>query len=155
MQTNANSRQVAGSHYQAVYQHWDMVADLRIGYFEGQVTKYLARWRKKNGLQDLMKAQHFLQKLLELATVNGWGPRGSASGGYSGITTDGRAVPAVNLVAHMLMSNGVDLRSGSIIDMVARWHTAGDLVRAKQELDALVEYVAAAEPGPGYTNQDR
>ena len=68
----ANSRQVAGSHYTAHgrndIQHWDIVAIFDLGYFEGQISKYLFRWKHKNGLQDLEKARHYLDKLIELET---------------------------------------------------------------------------------------
>lgn len=62
----ANSYQVGGEHYLAKFQHWDLAAENRLGYFEGQVTKYLTRWRRKNGTQDLDKAMHYLQKLIEV-----------------------------------------------------------------------------------------
>lgn len=61
----ANDIQVAGDHYRTPIQHWDYVIANDLGYFEGQITKYVTRWRKKNGLQDLRKAQHFLNKLIE------------------------------------------------------------------------------------------
>ncbi len=67
--SNANEKQVAGDHYRSLnsnYQHWDLVADTGMGYFEGQITKYVARWRKKNGGQDLEKALHYAQKMQEL-----------------------------------------------------------------------------------------
>ena len=59
-----NNRQVAGSHYKSSIQHWDFVIANDLNYFEGQVTKYVARARKKNGIQDLLKAQHFLEKYI-------------------------------------------------------------------------------------------
>lgn len=64
----ANTRQVGGSHYSTElgFQHWDLVAMFKWDYFQGQITKYLMRWRKKNGVQDLEKAQHFLEKYIEL-----------------------------------------------------------------------------------------
>lgn len=66
---SANDRQVGGSHYQSQFQHWDFVAYyLDNRYLEGQITKYVSRWRKKNGLQDLEKAEHFLSKLEDLFT---------------------------------------------------------------------------------------
>lgn len=67
--SDANERQVGGQHYRASngIQHWDFVVAARLGYFEGQITKYVARWRKKNGPMDLEKADHFLQKLLEVS----------------------------------------------------------------------------------------
>lgn len=63
---NANDRQVGGSHYQDNIQHWDFAAQRQYDYFQGQITKYVDRWKKKNGLQDLLKAQHFLEKYIEL-----------------------------------------------------------------------------------------
>lgn len=67
----ANNYQIAGQHYREVnpdYQHWDLVADTGMGYFEGQITKYIARWRLKGGRQDLEKAYHYFTKLRELLT---------------------------------------------------------------------------------------
>lgn len=61
----ANERQEGGTHYASTIQHWDYVAANNLGYFEGQITKYVSRWHKKNGLQDLEKAKHFLDKLIE------------------------------------------------------------------------------------------
>lgn len=61
----ANETQVGGDHYRTEYQHWDLATDLNLGYFEGQITKYVTRWRSKNGLQDLEKARHFTAKLIE------------------------------------------------------------------------------------------
>lgn len=63
----ANDTQVGGSHYQQqAIQHWDYVIANHIPYMEAQIIKYVSRWRNKNGLQDLEKALHFLQKLLEV-----------------------------------------------------------------------------------------
>lgn len=62
---SANDKQVGGDHYRTEYQHWDFAIDVKLGYFTGQVTKYVSRWRKKNGIQDLQKAAHFLQKYIE------------------------------------------------------------------------------------------
>ena len=63
----ANDVQVGGAHYKDTpYQHWDLVADNDLDYFAGQIIKYTMRWKKKNGLQDLLKARHFLAKYIEL-----------------------------------------------------------------------------------------
>jgi hypothetical protein len=64
--SDPNSYQVGGQHYATEYQHWDMVADAGMNYFEGQITKYLSRWRKKNGLEDLRKSLHYAEKLYKL-----------------------------------------------------------------------------------------
>lgn len=66
--SKVNERQVGGDHYGLVpYGHWDWVAD-NFGpeYFIGVATKYLIRWKTKGGVQDLMKAQHYLEKLIDL-----------------------------------------------------------------------------------------
>jgi hypothetical protein len=62
----ANDQQVGGSHYRSKIQHWDYVVANDLCYFQAQITKYVTRFRKKNGIQDLEKAQHFLAKLIEV-----------------------------------------------------------------------------------------
>lgn len=63
----ANEIQVAGTHYKnKTIQPWDYIASNGLGYFEGNVVKYVSRWRDKGGLQDLEKARHYLDKLIEL-----------------------------------------------------------------------------------------
>lgn len=61
----ANEMQVGGSHYQSDYQHWDLVKDLELNYLGAQISRYVARWRKKNGVEDLHKALHYVNKLQE------------------------------------------------------------------------------------------
>lgn len=66
MDANAPGRQVGGDHYKSKYMHWDMAADLELLYFEGQITKYIVRHRQKEGLKDVQKCRHFIEKLIEL-----------------------------------------------------------------------------------------
>lgn len=63
----ANTIQIGGSHYKAKpIQPWDYIAANNLGYFEGNVVKYVSRHREKNGVTDLLKAKHYLEKLIEL-----------------------------------------------------------------------------------------
>ena len=63
----ANAEQVAGSHYKnKTIQPWDYIACNELGYFEGNVVKYVSRWHDKGGVEDLLKARHYLDKLIEL-----------------------------------------------------------------------------------------
>lgn len=64
---SANEIQHGGSHYKNTtgIQHWDLCCDYGVGYMEGCATKYVYRWRLKNGLEDLQKAEHFVVKLIE------------------------------------------------------------------------------------------
>lgn len=64
--TDANSRQPGGDHYRKRdYQHWDFICDTGAHYLLGCATKYVARWRDKNGKEDLEKAIHYLEKARE------------------------------------------------------------------------------------------
>jgi hypothetical protein len=63
-----NSRQVGGDHYKGkTVQPWDFIAANELGFFEGNVVKYVTRWKDKGGVQDLHKARHYLDKLIEVA----------------------------------------------------------------------------------------
>jgi hypothetical protein len=65
--TKANDIQVAGDHYKTqAIQTWDFIIANKIGYMEGNVIKYISRWRDKGGVDDLKKAQHYLAKLIEV-----------------------------------------------------------------------------------------
>ena len=63
----ANTKQIGGDHYKGKgIQPWDYVAANNLGYFEGTAIKYLTRWKDKGGVDDLKKAVHFIEKLIEL-----------------------------------------------------------------------------------------
>lgn len=62
----ANEIQIGGTHYQRVYQHWDFVCDSELHYLLGNATKYISRWRDKNGIEDLKKTAHYISKAVEL-----------------------------------------------------------------------------------------
>ena len=62
----ANDFQVGGKHYSETdIQSWDAITAWGLGFLDGNVVKYMSRWRKKGGLQDLLKAQHYLSKVIE------------------------------------------------------------------------------------------
>lgn len=41
-----------------------IVANL-LGWHEGNVIKYITRWREKDGVRDLQKAKHYIELLIE------------------------------------------------------------------------------------------
>jgi hypothetical protein len=66
---SANDMQVGGVHYkQFEYETWDVIRDWGLGYFDGNAVKYLSRWRHKGGVDDLRKAKHYIEKLIENET---------------------------------------------------------------------------------------
>ena len=59
--------QVAGGHYKDLkIQPVEYIHANGIGYFEGNVIKYVSRWRAKGGVADLEKARHYIDMLIEL-----------------------------------------------------------------------------------------
>ena len=69
---NANSKQVGGGHYRTKkVQPWDameawMSPEEFAGFLRGNAIKYLARCNDKGGIEDVKKAQHYIEKLLEV-----------------------------------------------------------------------------------------
>lgn len=64
---SALDTQEGGSHYKdAAIQPVEYIHANGIGYMEGNVIKYVSRWRKKNGVEDLKKARHYIDLLIEL-----------------------------------------------------------------------------------------
>lgn len=138
---SANDKQVAGSHYQrGSLQHWDVCAGFRIGYLEGCCTKYLIRWRDKNGLQDLQKAEHFLEKLIEMVDVGAL------------VKNEARIIPKI--LKKFYEETNIPYPESLVVDTVFRWKHAGDLKNAQK---VLREIIAEVEAGPtaGYVNQDK
>jgi len=63
--------QVAGSHYKDMpIQPVQFIHANKIPFIEGCVIKYVCRHRSKNGRQDIEKAIHFLQLLLDQEYAN-------------------------------------------------------------------------------------
>lgn len=151
--SNANDMQVGGTHYRSEYQHWDFVANaLGYRYFEGNATKYVARWRKKNGVADLEKALHYLNKLMELASAGMFDPlymnarriTGGERGGY--ISDE---------VYKFCKANELGDHETDFIYRVAVWEEYEELESARVVLVTLIALAEqdGAEPGPGYVAQ--
>jgi len=68
--------QYGGDHYMALgLQPWDameawMSPEAFAGFLRGNVIKYIARTEKKGGLEDLQKARHYLDKLVEVVEAH-------------------------------------------------------------------------------------
>jgi len=67
MVDSALDQQVGGDHYKDLkIQPIEYIHANGIGYFEGNVIKYVTRWREKGGIADLKKARHYLDLQIEL-----------------------------------------------------------------------------------------
>jgi hypothetical protein len=59
--------QVGGSHYKDLkIQPTEFIHANNIPFIEGNIIKYIVRHRQKNGLEDLKKAKHYLELLIQL-----------------------------------------------------------------------------------------
>ena len=63
---SALKEQVAGTHYKSMaIQPFEYIHANGIGFAEGSVIKYVSRWQSKGGIDDLRKARHFIDLLIE------------------------------------------------------------------------------------------
>ena len=64
---NAMTKQVGGNHYSKLaIQPVEYITQNKLGYLAGNVIKYVTRYKDKNGLQDLQKARHYVDMLIEI-----------------------------------------------------------------------------------------
>ena len=65
--TKASDMQIGGDHYQHMaIQPGEFIYKNKLGWHEGNAVKYICRHRTKHGAQDIQKAIHYLELLLEL-----------------------------------------------------------------------------------------
>lgn len=70
-ESSARAKQIGGDHYsRKLVQPWDamqawMSPEQFEGYLRGNVIKYMARYPDKDGLKDVRKAGHYLERLIE------------------------------------------------------------------------------------------
>lgn len=70
--------QHGGNHYKGMkIQPVEYIMANNIPYMEGNVIKYISRWRDKGGVQDLNKAKHYIEMLIENEEKNGKDSAGS------------------------------------------------------------------------------
>lgn len=148
--TSANDSQVGGSHYKAGLQHWDYaIIALENRYLEGNITKYVVRHRKKNGLQDLEKAAHYLDKLKEAFLSE-------------------KILPMVHTrpmpfdLSAFCIDNGLNTFETYIVRRIASWRDLYDLKIVEVNLNELIitaretaRRADATKAGAGYVDQDR
>jgi hypothetical protein len=59
-------KQVGGSHYKKYkIQPVEFIIKNNIGFVEGNIIKYVLRFKEKGGVQDLNKAKHYIELLID------------------------------------------------------------------------------------------
>ena len=58
-------KQIGGSHYKFFpIQPYEFISKNGLTFFQGCVIKYVCRYKEKNGLEDLLKAKWYLERLI-------------------------------------------------------------------------------------------
>lgn len=135
----ALDRQVGGGHYKDLtIQPIEFIVEHGLGYHQGNVLKYVTRYRFKNGKQDLRKALHYVELMLSQATA----------GRLNGAAT----VPAA-AVAEYCKANKLPPAEATLLEYVCRnsphaWAVAQPLLESiLADCDPMVP--------PGCTRCDR
>lgn len=120
-----NSMQVDGTHYQTEYQVWDFVENNGIGGLEMCVIKYICRWRDKgDGIVDLQKAIHYIDKLIELHLNRYRVAKGIAS---------------ISDVERFCYIQNLPPTEDYVIKQISRWSCHGDLIACRQWICDLIK----------------
>lgn len=148
-----NERQVGGTHYKTIYEHWDFTTDVLGGrYLEGCITKYATRWRKKGKpVQDLEKAQHFLDKL-----------RAEFIRGRVHAPSLPSTVDALIHVQRFAEANQLWHAESEVCRVLSQWTTIADLDYVAKQLQRLIKEAGRddeqerqfSEPSGDYVDQD-
>lgn len=115
--------QVGGDHYQSELQHWDFIEANRLPYSIGCATKYLQRWREKDGVKDLRKAISYLDKAVALNKAGILKPQ-----------PFGLKVPVADYVA----ANKLPAVEAAATQLIVCWRKASDLEMAKAMIETLI-----------------
>ena len=122
---NPNAMQIGGTHYQSEYQQWDFTEKHGLGALEACIIKYLCRWRDKgNGLMDLQKAIHYVDKLIDLHKYKGRVPKGCAS---------------VDDTQYFSAMQSLTNTEEYAVTLISRWSCLDDLVYCRTAIRRLIE----------------
>ena len=62
----ASEKQVGGNHYKDMkIQPVEFILANGLGFCEGNVIKYISRYKNKNGIEDLEKVKHYVELLID------------------------------------------------------------------------------------------
>ncbi len=124
MTVDPNTMQVGGTHYQTGYQVWDFTENNGLGGLEMCIIKYICRWRDKgNGIVDLQKALHYIDKLADLNLNRRRVPKGVAS------------------IMDLISFCGIQELSpaeADVVVLISRWSSHQDLVECRAQVLNLI-----------------
>jgi len=143
---DVNEMQIGGKHYQKSYQHWDFVCDTGMPYLLGCATKYPTRWKDKNGIEDLRKCIHYIQKAKDCYIYmpgNKWYDL------FTFETTEHRISECTKAFVNQLGS-----QEANIISAIVQGNYGTAISLLNELIEETIEEDYAAEADGSYTNQD-
>lgn len=64
-------KQIGGNHYQKMaIQPTEFIHKNNLSFLQGNVIKYISRYKQKNGLQDLQKAKHYIDLIMQFEYID-------------------------------------------------------------------------------------
>ena len=124
MTVDPNTMQVGGTHYQTGYQVWDFTENNGLGGLEMCIIKYICRWRDKgNGIVDLQKALHYIDKLADLNLNRRRVPKGIAS---------------ISDLIHFHNMQDLPTAEAYVVTLISRWSSQQDLVECRAHVRNLI-----------------
>lgn len=130
----AFSEQIGGSHYKDMpFQPIKLISMLDLDFFQGNVVKYVSRYKLKDGVRDLEKAKHYCRMAMETEKSS---PRLSMT-----------ILQAVFISEGFVTSNGLSKWVADIIIYVYRrkWNEAVKAIDALSKEYNQIELEAANE----------
>jgi len=144
----ATAIQVGGTHYRDMkIQPVDFILSNAMGFCEGNVVKYVCRHRVKNGIEDLRKARHYLQLLMDCPWYMALFLKIRSAYIYA-TWGHGAAITAREFIA----ANGLEGDEACIIECVWIWNCngfPGGLEAAMKYLDDLIQAETPADANRG------
>ena len=129
--------QVGGDHYKSDYQHWDWAVDVGLGPLEYGATRYICRHWKKGGVEDLKKAQHFIEKIMLLECSGDYKQ-------YKGISRSKRSVSFIKDMSYFAKENKLPYLEASLCEHLAKWQNSDDLFNI---LSGIVFLIQSSQKG--------
>lgn len=117
----ALEQQIAGNHYKRLaIQPVEFTMSNQMQFCEGNVIKYVTRWRDKGGMKDLRKAAHFIDFILENE------PYRHQFTVHRPLYIIGEQMGAIS-AEHYILSNGIENPAAGVIRYIWLWNISGRL----------------------------
>ena len=134
--SDPNNVQPGGNHYKKHhYQHWDLMEDNDTPYLPACATKYVSRWRDKNGNADLEKAVHYLEKAIHVCQ-------------YCLPRTDQHTINTTRFTEQL------DVNDKYVVVLILNNYYAEAIDLIHNMMGSLTGQINVGQPDSDYTNQD-